>query len=225
MSLPIYSITPFTLLDYPDTTACIFWFAGCNMKCLYCYNPEIVYGKGKLGYEQALKFIDSRRNLLDGVVLSGGECTSHKNLSEFAKQLKVKGLKVKVDTNGSNPHVLEMMISEKTLDYVALDFKAVPYSFLKITQSRLYNRFEESLDLLLSRQIPFEVRTTFHSDLISRNDVSEMVQFLQNKGYKGNYFIQHFVNDTETLQPLGVSTKTFTEDDFACSDIRIIFRN
>lgn len=65
---PIYSISPFTLLDYPDKTACILWFAGCNMRCLYCYNPDIVLGKGKISYEEALKFLKTRVNLLDGVV-------------------------------------------------------------------------------------------------------------------------------------------------------------
>ena len=69
---PIFSITPFTLLDYPDKTACIIWFAGCNMMCVYCYNPEIVKGKGMLSVDDALNFLKSRINLIDAVVLSGG---------------------------------------------------------------------------------------------------------------------------------------------------------
>ena len=85
---PIYSITPFTLLDYPHKAACIIWFAGCNMRCLYCYNPDIVLGKGKLSFQEALNFLKTRINLLDGVVLSGGECTSHKNIKVLLQEIK-----------------------------------------------------------------------------------------------------------------------------------------
>ena len=74
----VHSITAFTLLDYPDQTACILWFAGCNMKCSYCYNPEIVFGKGSYSIPEIISFLEKRRGLLDAVVFSGGECLLHK---------------------------------------------------------------------------------------------------------------------------------------------------
>lgn len=199
MPKPIYDITPFSALDYPDKTACIIWFAGCNMRCGYCYNPAIVEGKGRLHYADALEFLKRRQGLLDGVVLSGGECMLHKGLEDFAEAVKSLGLLVKIDTNGSRPEKLKAMIGKKLVDYVALDFKAPPKTFKEITASNLFKCFDNSLDLLLDADIPFEVRTTYHSDLHPIDDLQEMADFLSHKGYKGNYFIQNFVADTPTL--------------------------
>jgi pyruvate formate lyase activating enzyme len=124
VSTPIYSITPFTLLDYPQRSACILWFAGCNMRCLYCYNPEIVFGKGSISFEKALQFIKNRVQLLDAVVFSGGECLLHKKAISFITKVKKMGFLIKIDTNGSQPKVLEELIQKELIDYVALDFNA-----------------------------------------------------------------------------------------------------
>jgi pyruvate formate lyase activating enzyme len=127
MSLAVYNITPFTLLDYPDKTACIVWFAGCNMRCVYCYNVDIVRGKGRMSYDEVYGFLDTRRGLLDAVVLSGGECLMHRSIESFIIELKKRNLLVKIDTNGSYPLVLSKLINEQLIDYVALDFKAMNY--------------------------------------------------------------------------------------------------
>lgn len=222
MARPIYSITPFTLLDYPDRTACILWFAGCNMRCVYCYNPDIVLGKGKLSFDDALAFLDRRGALLDGVVLSGGECTAHHNLEPFLKSLKHRGYQVKVDTNGTAPLLLEHLIQSELIDDIALDFKALPKSFESITGSRHFDTFQRTLDILLRLGTRFEVRTTVHSALISPGDLREMAVYLYDKGYRGKYFIQHFVNGSSTLEPLPYSTKI--EEDFSSSEIQVIFR-
>ena len=116
VSTPIYSITPFTLLDYAHKSACILWFAGCNMRCLYCYNPEIVLGKGSISFEKALGFLRSRKILLDGVVFSGGECLLHKNIIELIAEVKKMGFLVKIDTNGSQPKVLKSLIEKQLID-------------------------------------------------------------------------------------------------------------
>jgi pyruvate formate lyase activating enzyme len=224
MANPLYSITPFTLLDYPDKTACILWFAGCNMRCLYCYNPDIVNGKGKISFQQALDFLDKRGSLLDGVVLSGGECTLHKGLPDFICKLKQRGYSVKIDTNGSTPLLLEKLIQTRQVDYIALDFKALPHTFKKITVSDLYKNFEQSLKILLRHNMNFEVRTTVHSDLIDKDDMTRMIEFLETLGYTGNYYIQHFVNNTPTLGDLEMSRKILTAEDFNASGIPVIFR-
>ena len=88
LSKPIYNITPFTLLDYPDKSACIIWYSGCNMRCLYCYNPEIVLGKGSTSFPEAISFLQKRQGLLDAVVFSGGECLLHKNIVAQIKEIK-----------------------------------------------------------------------------------------------------------------------------------------
>lgn len=221
---PIYSLTPFTLLDYPDKTACIVWFAGCNMRCLYCYNPDIVLGKGKLDFETALDFLQSRKGLLDGVVLSGGECTIHKSILPFIKKIKAMGFALKIDTNGSKPDVLKQLITENLIDYVALDFKANAQHFQYITQSNLFLEFENSLEILMNSKLKFEIRTTLHSDLIDEKTLRNMISYLENKGFEGNYYIQHFVNDVATLSPLNYSNKEVKNSDFSTSKIRVVFR-
>lgn len=220
----IFSLTPFTLLDYPHKTACIVWFAGCNMRCLYCYNPDIVLGKGKIDFNEVLSFLKTRKGLLDGIVLSGGECTLHKNIIDFIKEIKAIGFAVKIDTNGSNPKILNSLIYNQLIDYVALDFKSLPHTFKHLTQSGLFSEFEESLSLLIRSNIPFEVRTTFHSSLISENDFVKMIEYLETKNFEGNYYVQHFMNNVPTLSKLDDSDKNIRLKDFSTSKIKVIFR-
>lgn len=221
---PIYSLTPFTLLDYPHKSACILWFAGCNMRCLYCYNPEIVFGKGIISFENAIQFLKRRSHLLDAVVFSGGECLLHKSSVSFIAEVKKMGFLVKIDTNGSQPKVLEELIQKKLIDYVALDFKAMPENFEKITQSKLFIPFEESLVLLLQSKISFEVRTTVHSELLKKNDIQQMISYLEKIGYKGNYYIQHFVNGATTIEKLGHSFKDLENENLSTQKIKVHFR-
>mgnify|MGYP003437551236 FL=1 len=119
VSTPIYSITPFTLLDYAHKSACILWFAGCNMRCLYCYNPEIVLGKGSLSFENILSFLQSRKNLLDAVVFSGGECLLHKKIIPLITEVKKMGFLIKIDTNGSSVEVMQQLLNLNLIDYIA----------------------------------------------------------------------------------------------------------
>jgi len=196
---PVYNISPFTLLDYPDNTACIIWFAGCNMRCPYCYNPEIVSGKGKISYFETLKFIISRKGLLDGVVFSGGECTMHKSMDKFAAAVKKLGMLVKIDTNGSNPAMISRLIENQHVDYVALDFKATASKYAKVTGSALFRQFAETFDILNRNSTPFEVRTTVHSELLSTADLQEMINYLAERRYRGTYYLQNIVHNTSTL--------------------------
>ena len=216
-SRPIFSISPFTALDFPDKTACIAWFAGCNMRCPYCYNPEIVLGKGKLSYTDLLEFLNKRKGLLDAVVLSGGECTLHAGLLDLCRTIKNMGFGIKIDTNGSRPEVLAQAIEQYLVDYIALDFKAPEKEYNTITGSKLYLRFEQSLRILLQSKIPFEVRTTVHSALLSESHLDEMVAYLERMGYRGKLFLQHFVSDTPTLEALppsdyGIMRKVYSTD-------------
>lgn len=224
LTKPISSITPFTLLDYPHKTACILWFAGCNMRCLYCYNPEIVLGKGTIAFDSVIAFLNKRKGLLDAVVFSGGECMIHKKITEYIQQVKALGFLVKVDTNGSKPELLKQLIEEKAIDYVALDFKATPNKFENITKSNLYTAFEKSLHILLNSKLSFEVRTTYHSDLLDESDLQKMIAFLQTNQYQGNYYIQHFRNDVETLGHVGYSKRNIAEQNLSTNKINVVFR-
>lgn len=191
--LPITSITPFTFQDYPEHTACILWFSGCNMACLYCHNPELVRGElAKLPFDTVIQFLESRRGLLEGVVLSGGECMMSRQLPAFARYLKSLGYKVKLDTNGTNPEMLQAMLGEGLIDYVALDYKAPSELFAEITQYNDYAAFERSLELLCAAGIGLEIRTTIHADLLEAEDINAILHHLAALHYRGPYYLQQF---------------------------------
>ena len=225
LAKPIHSITPFTLLDYPNKSACILWYAGCNMRCLYCYNPEIVLGKGAIAFSETISFLKTRQGLLDAVVFSGGECLLHKNIVQQIQEIKAMGFFVKIDTNGSNPKVLEQLINENLIDYVALDFKATKDTFQKITKSELFQPFEKSFEILLDNSIQFEIRSTYHSDLISNIEMNEMVSYLDAKKYTGNYYVQSFKNNVATLGNLNSSIRIKETEFSSASNFNVIFRN
>ena len=225
LAKPICNITPFTLLDYPNKSACILWYAGCNMRCLYCYNPEIVLGKGAITFSETISFLKKRKGLLDAVVFSGGECLIHKNIVEQIKEVKALGFLVKIDTNGSNSKVVKQLIHDNLIDYVALDFKALKPNYNAITKSNLFDEFENSFELLLASTIPFELRTTYHSELISDVELNEMIHFLEYKEYKGNYYIQYFKNNVETLGNLSSSLKINSSRIENLPNIKVVFRN
>ncbi len=223
MKKPISFITPFTTLDYPNHLACIVWFSGCNMRCEYCYNSQIVLENGTLSVDELITFLKKRQNLLDAVVLSGGECTLFKDLLSLCKKIKSLGFKIKIDTNGSNPTLLQTLIEKKLVDFVALDFKALSKKFTTLTHSNLFENFKFTLELLIQKDFNFEVRTTIHSDLLSEDDINEMIDFLHVKNYKNTYYLQNFLH-VETLGNLSEPEKSFDKDKL--SDIlKVEFRN
>lgn len=196
---PLYDITRFTLLDFPDIPAAIFWFAGCNLRCTYCYNPDIVLGWGTISEQKALKFLSSRRGLLEGVVLSGGEATTYPNLIPFCHSIKEMGFKLKLDTNGMRPDVLKALLEENLLDYVALDYKAPASEMGRICGGGSEKRFWECFDTVQSHNIDYEVRTTFHPDLLTERQIITMANKLKAMGYQNPFYVQVFRTGTETL--------------------------
>lgn len=207
--LPITSITPFTFQDYPGHTACILWFSGCNMACGYCHNPELVKGElAKFPFEKMTTFLESRKGLLDGVVLSGGECTISPSLPEFAAWLRTLGYHIKIDTNGTNPDMLEKLLTNGLVDFIALDFKAPREKFTAITGSHQYDQFERSLFLLCRSEVSLEIRTTVHADQLDEEDINSMMSVLSNHGFSGRYYLQRFKQGF-TLGNLGAPCRAF----------------
>ncbi|WP_310438941.1 anaerobic ribonucleoside-triphosphate reductase activating protein [Sulfuricurvum sp.] len=205
--LPLYDITRFTLLDYPDIPAAIFWFAGCNLRCTYCYNPDIVFGQGKLSEEEALAFLSSRLGLLEGVVLSGGECTLYPNLISFCRSIKALGFKIKMDTNAMRPDVIRALIREDLIDYAALDYKAPASKMTDICGGGSEKRFWECFDTLQYFNTAFEVRTTFHPDLLSEEEIITMSNKLKAVGYQKPFYVQLFREGVQTLGRIETSIR------------------
>ena len=193
------------------------------MKCDYCYNPEIVFGKGSFYFSEIVSFLKSRRNLLDAVVFSGGECLIHKDIISFIKLVKSLGFLIKVDTNGSQPKVLKKLIEEQLFDYVALDFKGRKEKFFAITKSDFYAQFLSCFELLQASSIPFEIRTTYHSSLLNPEDIAAMQDVLLELGYDRNYYIQNFRDYQNTIAPLPDS-QSISEKDIHQNMTKIIFR-
>ena len=220
----IHSITKFTTLDYPDHLASIFWFAKCNMACPYCYNPHIVRDNGTIDLECALQFLHSRQGRLDGVVLSGGECTLYPHLEPFCEAIKALDYKIKIDTNGTNPELLEHLIDKKLVDYIALDYKAPKQQYETLTHYRHFEHFEQTLSMLIQRQFPFEVRTTLHPDLLTTADINTIIEDLHVKGYTGTYYLQNYLHVNETMGHTAPPTRAFDQTELL-SILPIAFRN
>lgn len=198
----LYDLTPFTLLDFPDTPAAIFWFAGCNLRCVYCYNPDIVLGEARIDESKALDFLKKRRGLLEGVVLSGGECTLYPNLISFCTRIKALGYKIKLDTNGMRPDVIASLMALELIDYVALDYKAPDSKMGQICGGGSEKRFWESFELLHASQVMYEVRTTLHPDFLSDEEIIAMATLLKKKGYEKEFYVQVFQEGSGTLGQL-----------------------
>jgi len=200
--LPIYGISPFTLLDFPDRTACIIWFSGCNMRCGYCHNPAIVKSKGRYDLNKVFSFLEKRKHVLDGVVLSGGEASVYPGLLPFIQKVKAMGYAVKLDTNGVRPDLLKHFLDNDCIDYIALDYKAPIDKFKTVTGIAKFGFFSDTLDILCQQQtVPFEVRTTVHTSLLNEEDIVTIMRDLELRGYKGTYYVQNFCadNDRPTL--------------------------
>lgn len=208
---PINQITSFTTLDYPEHLACIVWFSGCNMRCKYCYNPDIVLENGNITIDELLLFLEKRKFRLDGVVLSGGECSMYSGLKTLCEDIKSLGFDIKMDTNGSNPKVLNSLIKNRLIDFVSLDFKAIKEKYFQVTLSKLYDDFIKSLDILIQNDFNFEVRSTLHSDLHNVNDINKMIELLHAKGYKGVYYLQNYLH-VKTLGNMQPSKPLHVED-------------
>lgn len=202
-------ITPLTFLDYPKKAACIFWYRGCNLRCPYCYNPDLALAKSK-GNVDELAFLKERVGFLDAVVLSGGESTLVPHLPELCRRIKALGYLIKIDTNGSNPHVIKALLEDKLIDYVALDHKMPAARTWTLPSGQpLYDRFVETLHLLQAHALPHEVRTTVHPDLLDEADILSMVREAQSLGYDGTYYLQFFFQTDHTLGNLPSPTRRY----------------
>lgn len=218
-------ITPLTFLDYPKKAACILWYTGCNLRCPYCYNPELVLGKG--GSMDEMAFLRERMGFLDAVVLSGGEATLISDLKGICQDIKALGYLIKIDTNGSNPEILGELLDLHLIDYVAMDNKMpCARSWRLPGGDPLFGRFARCLRKLEKSGIPHEIRTTVHPGLLDEADILQMVRECEQLGYKGTYYLQYFFNAKDTLGHLKSPTRRYDRQILnSRSPLKIGYRN
>lgn len=205
----IYDITRFTTTDFVGHLSCVVWLTNCNMRCLYCYNNHIVLShKGNYTPNDLLEFLKKRVGRLDAVVLSGGEASVH-NLEVLCTQIKTLGFKIKLDTNGLKPQMIQTLLDKNLIDYCALDFKAPQEKFKQITNTSAYDKFLETLRLLIQYSFDFEVRTTVHEDLLNEDDINSIIDVLVEEGYTNTYYLQFFLETPTNIGNIEASEKTF----------------
>ncbi len=221
----LYDITKFTALDYEDHLSAVLWFGGCNMRCSYCHNSDIVFGKNNITKDELFTFLKSRIGRLEAVVLSGGECTLYKDLPNLAKEIKKLGFKIKIDTNGTKPDIIKEMIEKKFIDFISLDYKAPKKHYHKVTQNSDFDKFYETLTYLIKKDQNFEIRTTVHTDLLGIDDINLIIKELHLLGYKGNYYIQNYMHQDKILGDLKEQKKIIDKDKIIKDLISVKFRN
>ena len=191
-----------SLIDFPGKVSCVLFLSGCNFHCPYCHNPDLVTGNllcsSPLDESHLYQFLEERKGLLDGVVISGGEPTLAKDLPPLCEKIKGMGYAVKLDTNGSRPQVIKHLIKEGLLDYIAMDIKTAPSEYARfVKKDEDSTDIRASIQIIMESSVPYEFRTTCVKPLVD-NDIIESVA----KTIKGanRYVLQRF-NDTRILHP------------------------
>lgn len=212
-SLPIGGFHKQSLIDYPGYISAIVFTCGCNFKCNYCHNSQLINSdyvneSNELNESTVFKWIADNSKLLDAVVITGGEPTMHKTLPLFIDKIKKLGLKVKLDTNGTNPNMLENLISNKLVDYVAMDIKA-PLSIMKYRKvvgdkfnDSLLEKVMQSVNILNAKKIDCEFRTTADESL----SVDDFITIAGE--ISGKYYIQKR-KDNKSITVQRMSEKDF----------------
>jgi len=214
-------IQKFTLLDYPDKTACTLFVIGCNFCCPYCHNASLIAldsGERAINASDVLDYLKTRKGLLDGVCISGGEpmfcdpgneISRYNELEDFIYEVKSMGFLIKLDTNGSYPRILEKVIAAGNIDYIAMDIKNTPEKYAKTIGVPDYDisPVQESIDLLQKYPIPHEFRTTVVREFHTKSDLLAIALWISGAKY---FFLQKFIGSDNVLQS-GLSGYSDTE--------------
>lgn len=209
--MKIIGLQKLTLLDYPGRVAAIVFLGGCNFRCPFCQNSSLVLTPGDLPeipLQEFQSFLRKRSGLLDGVCVTGGEPTLHQDLPELFSLIKAQGYLAKLDTNGTNPDMLQDLIRQGLVDYVAMDIKAGRENYARVCgldpstgpafcNTALFKNVCRSVDILKAAPIEYEFRTTVVKGLHDERDFQDIASWLL--GCR-NYYLQSFRDCGEVLQ-------------------------
>ena len=200
-----------TLLDFPGHVAATIFTGGCNFRCPFCHNSDLLGNNAEAQYteEEVLKFLAKRKGILEGVAITGGEPTLQSDLREFILRVRELGYRIKLDTNGSRPDVLKALCEEGLIDYVAMDIKTCKERYPELIgiPSANIGSILESVEFLKQGSVPYEFRTTVVKELHCEEDFARIGAWISGCP---NYFLQNYV-DSENVLISGFSSCTKEE--------------
>ncbi len=211
----ISGIQKTTFIDYPGHIASTIFLAGCNFRCPFCHNRNLVLNDEwleKISTEEILEFLAKRKKYADGVCITGGEPLIHKELPEFLHQIKKIGLEIKLDTNGTNPEMLGQLYEDKLIDFVAFDIKSSLKKYPEISQTKISTEklkedIFKSIKLVMNSGLPYEFRSTILPHFHDAEEVELMAKLI--KGAK-TYYLQKFV-PRNTVDKTFMDKEAFTD--------------
>ena len=201
--MQIHGFQKTTLLDFPGKVACTVFTGGCNFRCPFCHNGNLVLAPADvpmIGQETVLAQLKKRKGILDGICITGGEPMLQADLPDFIRRVKALGLSVKLDTNGYQPDILETLVRDGLLDYVAMDIKQCPekYNFISQVRGFDFGKIKASVAFLMDGTLPFEFRTTVVKELHEKEDFEAIGAWL--KGAPA-YFLQPYRDSEQVILP------------------------
>ena len=193
--MKIHGLQKMTLLDFPGHVACTVFTGGCDFRCPFCHNFELVDGTAPaiMEEEELIAFLEKRKGLLDGVAFTGGEPCLQQNLPDLMRRIRAMGYAIKLDTNGHWPKMLRSVMDEGLVDYVAMDIKNSKEKYAETIGLRQFDttKVEESVQLLLEGRVDYEFRTTVVAEFHEADDFRKIGEWI--KGAK-RYFLQSFTD-------------------------------
>ena len=205
-----------SLIDFPGTISCIVFTQGCNFTCPYCHNPNLVTGPQKgtgqvYAEDKIFKFLEKRKGLLEGVVITGGEPTLQDDLFSFCQKIKGMGYQLKLDTNGTRPRVLAELLKNKLLDFISMDIKTSLENYSLVRPGKFDTlKILESIRILMDKAPAFEFRTTCSRPFVSKKIMADIGKMIAGAP---RYILQKCSRDVNVLEPdfLKINNNFFTD--------------
>ncbi|MBQ7203401.1 MAG: anaerobic ribonucleoside-triphosphate reductase activating protein [Eubacterium sp.] len=193
--MKLYGIQKMTLLDFPGVVSCTLFLGGCDFRCPFCHNFELIDGTAQpvMDEDELIEFLKGRKALLDGVAITGGEPLLHKDILNLITRIRAEGYKVKVDTNGYHPDRLKEILDSGLVDYIAMDIKNSPEKYAETCglETIDLDKIKQSISLLMNGGTDYEFRTTVIGEFHEDADFDKMGEMI--RGAR-RYFLQRFTD-------------------------------
>lgn len=200
-----------SLIDFPARICSVIFTPGCNFRCPFCHNPELVVDDKTEGIDEntILEYLTKHKKWIDGVVISGGEPLLQADIENFLVKIKELGMQVKIDTNGSNPDLLNELMQKKLVDFIAMDIKSSIETYEKTTNVPVnIENIKRSVELIMNSHLEYEFRTTIVPKFIDENEIKKIAELIKGAD---KYVLQQFRNDV-TLDESFKNERSYTPE-------------